>query len=191
MIFFVLFTLEFKVMRGIYKITYKELSISPAADSELTTVLSLLKEAALWLKTNNIDYWSNWIDPEEKYISWIKEGFDNNEFFIVRYFNEITGMFRLQWSDNLFWKNKNDEAGYIHSFTTLRKYKGRNIGSIILKWIEDYCRINKKKYLRLDCGAAVNGLNNYYQQQGFLKVDSLNFDHEGHAEKLNLYEKKL
>ena len=178
-------------MKTIEEISYKELNISKAGNSEIPIVLDLLREAALWLKEHNIDYWQNWINPNEMFISWIKQGFGNNEFFIARYNNEIIGIFRLQWSDELFWKKKKDKAGYIHSFTTLRKYKGKNVGTKILEWIEEYCRKNKKDYLRLDCGVSIVGLNKYYVDHKFKNVGVLNFNHNGYKEQLNLYEKKL
>ena len=146
----------------IKKITCKDLDISIADSSQISVVLQLLKEAALWLKNRNIDYWQNWINPNEIFIDWIKQGFDNKEFFMVRYNDEIIGTFRLQWSDELFWKNRNDESGYIHSFTTLRKYEGNNIGT-----------------------------NEFYINHNFENVGILDFNHNNYKEKLNLYEKKL
>jgi GNAT superfamily N-acetyltransferase len=178
-------------MKKIEDISYRDLEITNADNSEMPAVLSLLKDAALWLKENNIDYWQNWINPKAIFISWIRQGFEDNEFFIVRYNDEVIGTFRLQWSDELFWKNKKDKAGYIHSFTTLRKYKGKHLGTKILEWIEDYCKKNNKDYLRLDCGVSIVGLNEYYIKHNFKNMGILNFNHNGHKEKLNLYEKKL
>lgn len=50
---------------------------------ELEIALELLQEAALWLKSRNIDYWQNWINPACEYIAWIEQGFNRNEFHFV------------------------------------------------------------------------------------------------------------
>jgi hypothetical protein len=38
---------------------------------------------------------------------------------------------------------------------------------MIIKKVEEICRKNDKKYLRLDCGVTINRLCEYYKNQGF------------------------
>ena len=40
-----------------------DLEIRPATNNDRNVVLSLLKDAALWLQENCIDYWQTWLDP--------------------------------------------------------------------------------------------------------------------------------
>ena len=49
----------------------------------MDTALNLLKEAAQWLKNKNINYWQNWLKPSDSYKNWIKQGFDQNQFYFV------------------------------------------------------------------------------------------------------------
>jgi hypothetical protein len=56
----------------------EDLKIRLANTSEIKIVFNLLKDAAFWLKRKEINYWQNWIDPEEVYTNWIKEGFNNS-----------------------------------------------------------------------------------------------------------------
>ncbi|MBN2395279.1 MAG: GNAT family N-acetyltransferase [Candidatus Atribacteria bacterium] len=165
----------------------KKLKIRLADKSEISKAFSLLKGAAIWLKEKNIDYWQNWINPSDLYSNWIKEGFDSNQFYYVIYDSRVIAMFRLQWNDELFWGVQDDNAGYIHSFTTDRIYQGQGIGIKILQMIEDLCRQNNKQYLRLDCGVLIQGLCNYYEKFGFYSVGEIDL----HGERLRLYEKRL
>jgi GNAT superfamily N-acetyltransferase len=162
----------------------QQLAFRPAGPEELETGLRLLKEAALWLHAKNIDYWQEWLAPPDNFVRWIKRGFDNHEFFIVENESDVIGCFRLQWEDAGFWGERNDAAGYLHSFTTTRHAHGT--GKLILNWIEDYCRENHKDFLRLDCGASNQALRNYYENNGFQPVGEITV-----YQPLVLYEKIL
>ena len=71
--------------------------------NELSLALSLLREAAKWLQSKNTQQWSFWINPPQEKEDWIKEGFENKEFYFV-YRNEILlGMFRLLYFDEEYW----------------------------------------------------------------------------------------
>jgi hypothetical protein len=48
-----------------------EIVFQRAGRNDLTEILRLLKEAALWLNMKNINYWKVWINPPDKYITWI------------------------------------------------------------------------------------------------------------------------
>ncbi len=165
----------------------KEISIQKASSNEINVVLSYLKEAALWLKSKNIDYWQNWIEPQAIYVNWIEEGFKNNEFYFAFLDKTRIGCFRLQCQDDLFWGKRDDPAGYIHSFTTSRNQANSSLGSKILEAIESYCRSKDKTHLRLDCGKHIKGLRKYYESQGFMSVGDITV----HGEELILYEKPL
>lgn len=165
----------------------KNLTIRLADKSEIDKAFSLLRGAAIWLRDKGIDHWQNWINPSDLYSNWIKEGFDSNQFYFVMHDLQVIAMFRLQWTDELFWGIRDEKAGYIHSFTIDRIFKGQGIGCQILKMIEDLCRQNNKQYLRLDCGANNQGLCNYYEKQGFRSIRDVNV----HGEQLRLFEKRL
>ena len=154
---------------------------------EFTLVLQFLKDAALWLREKQIDYWQSWLNPPAEFVNWIKEGVKNKEFYMICQANEAIGCFRLQWTDELFWGNREETSGYVHSFTTARHLAGQRIGERALELIEDYCRQQGKDYLRLDCGKHVTKLCKYYETYGFSNVGEIMVQ----GEIMSLYEKRI
>jgi hypothetical protein len=159
------------------------LKIQNAGMAEIPQALAMLKDAALWLqKEKNSKQWEHWLAPDKHVLDWIKAGFENNEFFFALNGHEIAGMFRLTWDHDRLWEDKSGAAGYIHSFTTARKFRGA--GAEILEWIKDYCSASGRRVLRLDCVAALKA---YYEKQGFSAVSEV----EAGKGKVTRYEIKL
>jgi ribosomal protein S18 acetylase RimI-like enzyme len=165
----------------------KILKIRLAQPNEIKIGFQMLREAALWLKSKEIDYWQNWLDPPTHHKDWIISGFSKKEFRFIEQNNEIIGMIRLQDNDEIFWGNDDTPAIYIHSFTTKRSLAGYSIGSQILAQVELIARQNGKKFLRLDCGSQIEGLNNYYLKENFRFVRQKKLD--GYI--MNLYEREI
>lgn len=165
----------------------ENLEIRLANKSEMNIGVALLQEAALWLKEKNIDYWLNWLDPHHPSFNWIREGFDANQFYFVLKDSKVVGMFRLQWNDEPFWGVQEDNAGYVHSFTTDRQHQGQGLGRQILTLIEEMCKKNHKRYVRLDCGAHIEKLCQYYEKAGYVSVGEVALG----KHRLRLYEKEL
>jgi N-acetylglutamate synthase-like GNAT family acetyltransferase len=165
----------------------EEIVIKRAEGNDISEILRLLKEAALWLELKKINYWKDWINPPNKFTNWIKTGLENNEFFMVAQGTSIIGCFRLSWEDEIFWGKQKVSAGYIHSLTIDRKLKGKKMGYKVLRTIEKFCRESHKKYLRLDCSSEVPALKRYYENIGFRQIGETIV----HGEKLTLYEKEI
>jgi GNAT superfamily N-acetyltransferase len=161
---------------------YRKVSID-----ESKKVFDMLKQAADWINLISVDYWQNWHHPTREHINWILNGLKENQFYFALDKNEIVGMFRLLFNDELFWGKRNDLAGYIHSFTTIRKYKGQGIGKIILNDIEKMLIDKGINLLRLDCSSNVKGLCNYYEKYGFKNSGTIQL----FGDELNLYEKRI
>ncbi len=172
-------------MKDFYLISKEMLIVKKLTDLDL--ILHRLKEAALWLQEMQVNYWQNWLDPELLYIDWIQEGINSGQFFEASYENQWLGIFRIQWSDELFWGQQSTPAGYLHSFTTNRQYAGQHLGTVILEWLYDYCRQSGREFLRLDCGSGVKGLCRYYEDQGFEKSGEITV----YDNILSLYQKRL
>ncbi len=155
--------------------------------SEIDIAFKLLREAAEWLEKEEIDHWQSWHKPSIKSRDWVREGFEQKQFYFVEREEEIVGTFRLQYNDQMYWGNRDDNAGYIHSFTTKRSLKGDGVGREILRYIENKLKSKSIDFLRLDCGADNKSLRNYYEDYGFKKVGET----EVESEILTLYEKKV
>ena len=164
-----------------------EMTIRKALICELDIAFNLLKEAAQWLKDKEIDYWQNWHNPSDLYQNWIKDGFENSQFYYIECNKSVIGMYRLQFEDEMFWGKNNDKSAYIHSFTIKRNLSGKGIGKEILRMIEQQLKMQDINILRLDCGANINGLCKYYENYGFKCIGQKKI----HGETLNLYEKQL
>ena len=87
----------------------------------------------------------------------------------------------------MFWGEKDEAAGYIHSFTTRRGLTGTNTGRRVLTLIEAHCVLKGKQFLRLERGTSNSGLRNYYESYGFVSVGEV----EVGGEALTLYEKSI
>jgi len=164
----------------------EEFIFRKARQDELEIVLEMLKQAALWLQEKKINYWQDWISPPSNFVNWIKRGFTQNEFFIVESQSKIVACFRLQWEDEIFWGKRENNSGYVHSFTVSRDLAGQGIGYRILDWVSEYCKDNGKQILRLDCGADNPGLKKYYEGYGFRAKGEITY-----YERMTLYEKSL
>lgn len=155
--------------------------------NESEEVFLLLKSAAEWLRERGINYWQDWHNPPQNFKDWIMEGIINGEFYFAEDETDIAGMFRVQYSDEMFWGKRTDSAAYLHSFTTVRKNYGRGIGTTMLKDIERLMAEKGIAYLRLDCSADVARLCKYYENAGFMAVGEIKlFD-----DTMTLYEKKV
>lgn len=98
-------------------------------------------------------------------------------------------MYRLMFSDELYWGKKNKKAGYLHLLVIKEEYKGNNIGKKILTDIEQLLRDEYISLFRLDCNADNDKLHSYYISQGFEKVGETVMPHSRIF--FFLFEKKL
>lgn len=155
---------------------------------EFELVLGILKEGAATLQSKGVDQWRVWLNPTPERLQWVREGFDNGEFYVFENQQKmIAGIYRLSFEDLKYWGIQEKPAGYVHSLTVRDSFSGRQLGKLILKLVEQQL-LDKGVYLfRLDCITSNQKLCQYYESLGFKKVgekitiQSLN----------NLYEKEI
>ncbi|MBN2075514.1 MAG: GNAT family N-acetyltransferase [Dehalococcoidales bacterium] len=165
-----------------------EITLRKVSPDKKDTVFQLLKDSGEWLLEKGNDYWQVYIDLPPFLMNWIQPGFENDEFYFAENANnEIIGCFRLQDEDRMFWGERNEKAGYVHSFAISRKLAGQRTGYKVLAAIESHCRENGKEYLRLDCGTHLDTLRAYYEGFGFHFVADVHLMNTN----LTLYEKKI
>jgi ribosomal protein S18 acetylase RimI-like enzyme len=159
-----------------------------ANQDELSKALSLLKQAAQRLKDKQVNQWGFWLDPPAERINWIKEGFENNEFyFVVNDHDDVIAMFRIMEEDDMYWGHQADLAYYIHSLVVAPNHTGQKLGERIIEEVESMATTKGIKLLRLDCNASNPALCGYYERLGFVKVGEKQMPHSLN----NLYEKGL
>jgi GNAT superfamily N-acetyltransferase len=145
------------------------MEITPAVPADLDDVLDILSESARWLTSRGI---YQWIDgfPRELIAGDIARG----EVYVARRERRAVGTFTLQWSDEMFWPDAADEAGYIHRIAVRREARG--LGVELLKFAERATTATGRKLLRLDCFSGNNALCSYYERSGFVRRADVEVD---------------
>lgn len=165
-----------------------KLVFKQASTTDIDLALSLLQYAAKKIRDKGLTQWNIWLDPTEKQIQWVKDGFEQGEFQIVSdEEGKTAGMFRLSDKDILYWGEQTEQAAYIHSLVVTEEFAGQDLGKKIILQVEDNLLKSGINLLRLDCNAANRWLCSYYEQQGFIKIGQKQMPHALN----NLYEKKL
>lgn len=79
----------------------------------------------------------------------------------------VYGGLLLKNSDTKYWSDSDIvKAYYIHHFATKIGFNG--LGQLLLNFVINKCKLDNKKYLRLDCVSDNEKLNNYYKRIGFI-----------------------
>ena len=140
---------------------------------DLPRALELFREASRYLASKSLSQWGYWQDPPMEKLEWVRQGFDQGEFFFVFDGNkDHIAMFRLMQHDMDYWDEKGLEPNvrYIHSLVIDRKYAGKGIGRMIVQKIIDSAATHNFFKLRLDCDATNKQLRSYYKSLGFEEV---------------------
>lgn len=136
--------------------------IRPAALDDVEVVLALLAEAAEW--TASIGF-ANW--PARFPRAVVTHGIAERELYVVHERDAIVATVALQWSDVMFWGEREADAGYVHRLTVRRDRAGTGLGATILDWAAQQVRAADRDWLRLDVPADNLPLCGYYERLGF------------------------
>ena len=139
-----------------------------AKNEDLESIITMLNSMAKVLQSKNVSQWTQWLDPQPRDIEWINGKINDNAFFFVHIEDEMAGMFSLSNTDEKYWGKQTVKAKYLHSLTTLPKFKGQNFGKHVVAKIKTDLLNTEYKYLRLDCISTNTTLKNYYQSQDFV-----------------------
>jgi ribosomal protein S18 acetylase RimI-like enzyme len=142
---------------------FEDLEVREAGSADLDVVLSILEEAARWLVCRGIDQWRPGSFSRQRIAARIERG----EMYLAELAGYPVGTFALQWSDEETWGDVPDDAGYVHGLAIRRDFAVRGLGREVLRRAENLAVASGKKYLRLDCMAENNALNEYYERAGF------------------------
>ncbi|WP_459502606.1 GNAT family N-acetyltransferase [Bacillus sp. C1] len=165
--------------------TLKGYQIRTAHNDESIFIINMLKEVAKWLKEKGIDQWQYLLeggDDEEI----IQAVINKNTYIIVKE-NEMIGTFTVspiqsEWDRHIFGEDALSDSLYLHRLAIIPKYMKSRIGEKTLMWIQDQLHADKT-FLKLDCVANNNKLNNFYKYNGFEPFGEI----DGH----NKYRKRM
>lgn len=143
------------------------LRILPATTGDAALIKAILDDVLRWLAARGMRQWTRPFSD-----GWIAAKFAAGEFHIARLISEPVAVVRLQWSDPVFWGERDrDDAACVHTLAVRRNRAGERIGAAVVNWAEDQARVQKRQLLRLDCGAENRGLDAYYEGLGLVAVE--------------------
>ncbi|MFD2045472.1 GNAT family N-acetyltransferase [Ornithinibacillus salinisoli] len=141
-----------------------------ARKEDLEIVLDLLFQAAIWLQSKDTTQWDYYITDLEGNKEEVLESIKNNSTYIVEENGKAIATITLEdyptdWDCDIWGENANDPGVvYLHRIVVHRDHAGKNIGYKLIEWAKEYVNEKDKKFIRFDCLASNQDLNNYYQK---------------------------
>ncbi len=166
------------------------ITIVQAQPANLAIITGILEEAASWIASLDIDQWQPGDFRQSANQSRIAQNINRGEAYLALYDKQVIGTITVQAGsaiDEELWGHERlHDALYVHRLVIQRKYAGKGIGSIFLRWAEQLAMDAGKPFLRLDCMAANTALCAYYERYGFMCRGII-----GQKWKASLYEKSV
>ena len=140
------------------------ISVRQATLTDLLTVSSILSEAALWLKQQNMALWEeNEVSPES-----ICQDVELGLFHIAFFEDVAAGVVKFQTEDLVFWSDVfQEDSAFIHRLAVRRSFAGGSVSTTLIQWAIERSRDLGKHFLRLDCAADRSRLRLVYENFGF------------------------
>jgi GNAT superfamily N-acetyltransferase len=130
-------------------------------------VTELLSDAAAWTATIGFHNW-----PVPFPCPVVTAGVDRGEVYVAEADSDgdpvIVAALTLQWSDELFWGDQPDDAGYVHRLVVRRDRAGTGLGAALIEWASERVRAEGRGCLRLDVSADNLPLGTFYERLGFV-----------------------
>ena len=136
-----------------------------ATHNDIPGIVEVLGEASAWLRTRGIVQWPDQF-PAQVLLASLAE----QELYVVLRGDRMAGTVTLQWSDPMFWGDRND-AGFLHRLAILRQHAGA--GRFVVSWAEDQVVAHGRRFLCLDTLSSNVRLRQYYEDLGFSAVGEM------------------
>ena len=131
--------------------------------NDLTEIFKLYKIASEYQKTKKTVV--VWPDFEKELVE--TEISENRQWKLI-IDNEIACVWATTFSDEQIWEKQNEDAAiYIHRIATNPNFRGYNFVSIIVNWAKEYANTCGKDYVRLDTLGNNTKLIEHYTNAGF------------------------
>jgi GNAT superfamily N-acetyltransferase len=126
------------------------ISVRQATLNDLSTVSSILFEAALWLKQQNMVLW----EEKETSPEGICQDVELGLFYIAFYEDAAAGVVKFQTEDLVFWSDiPQENSAFIHRLAVRRGFAGGSVSTALMQWAVEQSRGLGKHFLRLDCAS--------------------------------------
>lgn len=158
--------------------TTKRYTIWTAREHELDTVMRLLHERVQWLRDRGSDQWSTY----QRWRPEIENSVRRHETWLLRDADtyEAVGTITMSpHSDPEFWTEQEREvrALYLAKLATSPARRGEGLGALLLEF-SHYCAVaDQYRELRVDVWKTAHGLHNYYRQQGWAYLRTVDLPH--------------
>lgn len=138
---------------------------SKSKTNEIDDILDMYAKRMMWFREKNIKQWRSYLEhhPKEEFLDVISNGY----YFTLKKDGIILAAFEIS-TDSKYWNDSMTPAYYIYKLTT--KVGSKNIGDIVFNICADIAKVNNKKYLRIDCVASNEKLNEIYENHNFKLV---------------------
>jgi ribosomal protein S18 acetylase RimI-like enzyme len=139
------------------------MQIKNSTQNDIAEIFRLYKIASEYQKTKKTVV--VWPDFEKELVE--TEIAENRQWKLI-IDNEIACVWATTFSDDQIWgKQKDDAAIYIHRIATNPNFRGFNFVSIIVNWAKEYAKDCDKNFIRLDTLGENKRLIEHYQNAGF------------------------
>lgn len=153
------------------------LRFDQATPDELPVVLDVLDEAAAWLKDRRIKQWPERFGGVDDWrlariASYVRDG----KTWLARVGSEVAATFTIGGADPDYadgWPDGPDTGLYIFRMAVRRDWAGNDLGGRILDWASVRAADDGQSWLRLDCHRENYDLQRYYEERGFVRVNTL------------------
>lgn len=153
-----------------------ELSIAPAHEDDLPEILSILDDAAAWLRQRGIEQWPASFGQDatwriDRIRAYVRQGYT----YLVkdRSGTPVATFTLTPGADPEYahgWPDGPDTGGYLFRMAVRRSAAGQRIGARIVDWASREVGRWGRKWLRVDVHRRNPELQAYYQNLGFCKV---------------------
>ncbi len=163
-----------------------EAIIRPAAKTDAKSLTKIFNQAQRFKLSLGDTAWDTIPYSEEELRKRIAEGDD----YVLLIDGDIAGGFQLNWEDKLNWGKQPPTAGYLHQMAISDRYRGQNLGALIINWASNKVLERDRNLLRLDCPPANTKLCNYYKKLGFQEVKTVEIKTPRHVYSVALFERR-